>query len=237
MQKKEKILLVEDDPNLGFVTKDNLQDEGYDVVLCKDGQSAFTEFFKKTFDLCILDVMLPKKDGFALAEDIRKINTQVPILFLSARSKNEDKIKGFQSGADDYLTKPFSMDELYLRIKAILKRSKKSEQNTTTPIYKDRFELGNVLFDYKNVELNVLENKYVLTRKEAELLRLLFIHENQVLSREMALELIWGEDDYFLGRSMDVFISKLRKYLKDEPRVQILNVHGVGFKFTFDYNA
>jgi DNA-binding response OmpR family regulator len=171
--------------------------------------------------------MLPKKDGFALARDIRKVSDDTPIIFLTAKSLSSDRIEGFRAGGDDYITKPFDMEELVLRIEAIMKRSKALSRSFMN---KDSFELGHLLFNYKNHELVFGNESKSLTRKEAELLRLLCIHEGQVLERSVALDLVWGSDDYFLGRSMDVFISKLRKYLANDPAVQIINVHGIGFK-------
>jgi DNA-binding response OmpR family regulator len=234
MSKKDrlKVLLVEDDLNLGFVIQDHLRNEGYSTDLEKDGYAGFQKFYNGGYDLCILDVMLPKKDGFTLAEDIRKIDAQVPILFLTAKSLTEDKIRGFKSGADDYLTKPFSFDELDLRIKAILKRAATGE--TESVAKRDVFELGQFEFDYPNLTLKHEKQEKSLTKKEAELLRMLCMHRDQVLTREMALTVVWGSDDYFLGRSMDVFITKLRKYLKYDERVKIMNVHGVGFKLIVD---
>lgn len=234
MNKKErtKILLVEDDLNLGFVIQDHLRNEGYSTDLEKDGYAGFQKFYNNTYDLCILDVMLPKKDGFTLAEDIRKINQDVPILFLTAKSLTEDKIKGFNMGADDYMTKPFSFDELNLRLKAILKRANGGHGEDAPK--RDVFTLGNFEFDYPNLSLKHSEGEKTLTKKEAELLRMLCLHQDQVLTREMALTVVWGSDDYFLGRSMDVFITKLRKYLKLDERVKIMNVHGVGFKLIVD---
>lgn len=229
---RTRILLVEDDLNLGFVIQDHLRNEGYQADLEKDGYAGFQKFYNNAYDLCILDVMLPKKDGFTLAEDIRKIDQDVPILFLTAKSMTEDKIKGFQLGADDYLTKPFSFDELNLRIKAVLKRSKPSTDEEAPK--RDEFELGEFTFDYPNLELKHPKENRTLTKKEAELLRMLCLHLDQVLTREMALTVVWGSDDYFLGRSMDVFITKLRKYLKLDERIKIMNVHGVGFKLIVD---
>lgn len=222
-----KILLVEDDPNLGYVIRDNLKEAGYEVQLAKDGKIGYEEFLKQKFDLCILDIMLPKKDGFSLAEDIRKTDKEIPVIFLTAKSLPEDKIRGLKLGADDYITKPFHIEELILRMEAILKRSRKDSPYQTK---KDVFTIGSYTFDYKNLELKNGKNIRSLTKKEAELLRLLCIHENELLERETALKIVWGEDDYFLGRSMDVFITKLRKYLSGDKRIQISNVRGVGFK-------
>ncbi len=220
------ILLVEDDENLGFITQDGLTEHGYHVTWAKDGQAGYEAFQAGKFDLCIFDVMMPKKDGFELARDIRKHNSEVPIFFLTAKGLQNDRIEGLSIGADDYITKPFDMDELCIRIDNMLKRTKfASEQQT-----KEVFTLGNITFDSKNLTLQYDNESHKLTKKESELLRLLCLHENEVLERDVALRIVWGDDDYFLGRSMDVFITKLRKYLKPDPRITITNVHGVGFK-------
>jgi DNA-binding response OmpR family regulator len=226
MAKGDKILLVEDDPSLGFVIKDNLAVKGYDVMLCKDGEEGDAAFSQTAFRLCILDVMLPKKDGFTLARNIREKNKEVPILFLTAKAMIEDKLEGFKTGADDYITKPFSLEELFYRVEVFLKRTKPTfEQENTT------FQLGFYQFNYKNLTLSVSPDAVkTLTQKEAEVLRLLYLNRERVLKREEILTSVWGDDDYFMGRSMDVFISKLRKYLKDDPSVQIVNYHGVGFR-------
>lgn len=218
-----KILLTEDDPNLGFVIKDNLEQRGYAVTLCTNGEDGFNQFNQSHYDLCILDVMMPKKDGFTLAKQIRSQNQQVPILFVTAKSMQEDKIEGFKQGGDDYIVKPFSMEELCLRIEVFLRRSVPAQQN-------ENFKLGNFQFDCTNFILQHGGGEKTLTQKEAEVLKLLCRNKDRVLKREEILNAVWGNDDYFLGRSMDVFISKLRKYLKDDPRVQIVNYHGVGFK-------
>jgi len=226
---KIRILLVEDDPNLSLVLKDYLEMLGYDIVLCKDGEEGINAFKRKGGDLCIFDIMMPKKDGFSLAEEVRLLDQKIPIIFLTAKSLKEDKIKGFQAGCDDYITKPFSTEELSLRIKAILKRcmipleGDDGQENTI-------FKLGIFIFDYENMLLKSADTEQKLTRKEAGLLRLLCLHKNKLLAREIALKTIWGENDYFIGRSMDVFIAKLRKYLKSDPHIQITNVHGTGFK-------
>ena len=224
---KAKILLVEDDPNLGIVIKDNLEDKGYKVNLCTDGKMGLQSFYENKVDLCVFDVMLPKKDGFSLAEEIRQTDQQTPIIFLTAKALQEDRIKGFKIGADDYITKPFSMEEFALRIDAILKRCREIGQR---PEDRSEFVLGNLVFNYNNLNITSNEKKQSLTRKEADILRLLCINQNEVLKREIVLNIIWGNDDYFLGRSLDVFITKLRKYLKEDPSVQIVNIHGVGFK-------
>lgn len=221
---KSKILLVEDDPSLGFVIKDNLIIKGYDVTLCTDGEEGQITFEKNHFDICILDVMMPKKDGFSLAKSIREKNQNIPILFITAKSMLEDKINGFNSGGDDYIVKPFSMEELGLRIEVFLRRS------TSGVVTDQNFSLGEFTFDSRNYTLHHLSGFKTLTQKEAEVLKLLCQNKERVLKREEILKNVWGNDDYFLGRSMDVFISKLRKHLKDDPRVQIVNYHGVGFK-------
>jgi DNA-binding response OmpR family regulator len=226
---KGNILLVEDDENLGFVIKDNLEMEGYLVDLAKDGEEGYRLFHSSVYDICLLDVMLPEKDGFTLAQDIRKVNQNVPIIFLTARSLDEDKIKGFQSGADDYITKPFSVSELGYRVKAVLKRTKTSDGAESA---KDEFKLGAFVFNFPNQTLTLNGVQQTLTKKEADILKLLCLNKNQLLSRDMALKVIWGDTDYFKGRSMDVFITKLRKYLKDDPSVEIINIHGTGFKLT-----
>ena len=223
-----RILLVEDDMNLGFVIQDTLRDQGYKVDLPKDGKEGLMQFNKETYDLCLLDVMMPKKDGFSLAEDIRKINQNIPIVFLTAKGMAEDKVKGFTIGADDYITKPFSSEELVLRIKAILKRNPQFKQEEKE---KGKFEIGDYAFDYPNYELiHTSGDRKKLTKKEAELLKLLSERSGQVIEREILANMIWGDDSYFVGRSMDVFITKLRKYLAADTRIAITNVHGVGFR-------
>lgn len=221
-----KILLVEDDTSLGFVISDQLKREGYKVTLCIDGTEGFKRFNEETFHLCILDVMMPKKDGFTLARDIRKINNDVPILFLTAKTMTEDKIEGFKAGGDDYLTKPFSVEELHLRIVSLLKRVNINMEGDDEKI----IEIGNYLFDTTNYTLSINDSSRTLTKKEAHILRMLTKFTNQVVPRELILNAVWGQDDYFVGRSLDVFITKLRKYFKDDERILISNVHGVGFK-------
>ncbi len=218
-----KILLAEDDPSLGFVIKDNLEMKGYEVTLCNNGEEGLRVFNEKLFDLCILDVMMPKKDGFTLAQQIREKNQQIPILFVTAKSMLEDKVAGFKSGGDDYLVKPFSIEELCLRIEVFLRRSSPQSKE-------ENFSLGAFNFDCHNFTLQHSTGEKTLTQKEAEVLKLLCENKDRVLKREEILKAVWGNDDYFLGRSMDVFISKLRKYLKEDPTVQIVNYHGVGFK-------
>ena len=225
---KANILLVEDDENLGFVTQDNLKIAGYNVTWAKDGKSGFEAFCQDKFDLCILDVMLPQKDGFQLGHEIKSLKENIPLIFLTAKSLDPDKVQGFKIGADDYITKPFNMELLALRVQALLKRYFSSEANTLEE--KDLFHIGNYSFHYKNQELRIGEENKHLTKKEAEILRLLCLNENQLLTRDLALKVIWGENDYFKGRSMDVFITKLRKYLKEDERIKIINIHGTGFK-------
>ena len=228
---KGSILLVEDDQNLGFVVQDALKRKGYQVHLCRDGKEGLKQFNEQVYDLCVLDVMLPHKDGFSLAEDIRLTNAQIPIVFLTAKSQTEDRIAGFKAGGDDYLTKPFSHEELILRIEAILRRTLGKGNDGRE---RDRFELGDYTFDHRNLVLSHPTEERKLTKKEADVLRLLCLHREQVLPRELVLNMVWGDDTYFLGRSLDVFISRLRKYLKLDDKVQIVNVHGVGFKLQVD---
>lgn len=222
----KKILLVEDDPNLGFVIKDNLSIRGYDVTLCRDGVEGENTFHQHSFNLLILDVMLPKKDGFSLARSIREKDKEVPILFLTAKSMMDDKLTGFQIGGDDYITKPFSLEELVYRIEVFLRRSGGAEVVADEKI----FQVGEFTFDPFNLTLRNRTSEKTLTQKEAEVLKLLFQNRDRVLKREEILKKVWGDDDYFMGRSMDVFISKLRKYLKEDPAIQIVNYHGVGFR-------
>lgn len=225
MDQKKKILLVEDDPSLGFVIKDNLTLKGYDVTLCTDGVQGEQTFASGSFNLCIFDVMLPKKDGFSLARAVREINKEIPILFLTAKAMTEDKLAGFQTGADDYITKPFSLDELVFRIEVFLRRSS-GQTVADEKVYK----VGQYEFDPFNLVLRNHVSEKTLTQKEAEVLKLLYKNRDRVLKREEILNEVWGDDDYFMGRSMDVFISKLRKYLKEDPTIQIVNYHGVGFR-------
>ncbi len=221
------ILLVEDDPNLGLVLQEYLQIKaGYQVKLCKDGEEGLKEFHKNKFDICILDVMMPKKDGFTLGREIRNVNTEIPIIYATAKSMIEDKVEGFQLGADDYITKPFRIEELLLRIQAILKRV----NNEIVKVDERNFSIGNYKFDYLTQTLSNDNDSIKMSGKEAELLKLLCIRRNDILTREEALLKIWNDDSYFNGRSMDVYLSKLRKYLKDDTRIEILNVHGKGFK-------
>ena len=227
MNLKVKILLVEDDLNLGLIISDQLKSDGYSVSLCSNGIEGMQRYNEGKFHLCIFDVMLPKKDGFTLARDIRKTNTEIPILFLSARGMTEDKVEGFNAGGDDYLSKPFSVEELELRIKALLKRVNINVDEKEQTIY----TLGIFVFDTENQTLVSKDQVKTLTKKEVQILKILYKYKNQVISREVILNSVWGQNDYFVGRSLDVFITKLRKYLRDEPKILISNIHGVGFKF------
>ncbi|MFO7938819.1 MAG: response regulator transcription factor [Bacteroidales bacterium] len=223
---KAKILLAEDDENLGMLLREYLTAKGYETALFKDGEEALKGFDKDKYDLCILDVMMPKMDGFTLAKNIRKENTTVPFLFLTAKSMKEDILEGFSLGADDYMTKPFSMEELLFRMQAILRRTgnKSSEQEQWM------FEIGDFTFDAQKQILLYDGTEQKLTTKENELLKLLCEHKNDLLERNYALKQIWSEDSYFNARSMDVYITKLRKYLRADSSIQILNIHGKGYK-------
>lgn len=223
---KAHLLYVEDDESLSFVTRDNLELQGYQITYCSDGKQAMDIIKTESFDLCILDVMLPEVDGFTIAETIRKTDTQVPIIFLTARSLKEDRIHGLKLGGDDYLTKPFSIEELILKIEIFLRRS-----NISGPSKQNTFQVGDYEFDYKNLQLQCNDYSKILTQREADLLYLFLQNKNEVLKRNVILEKLWGEDDFFMGRSLDVFISRLRKYLNKDEGLKIENIHGVGFKF------
>lgn len=229
-QPKVKILLVEDDPVLGFVVKDFLQKQNYEVNLCTDSDTAWQQFMKNIYDICLLDVMLPgKKDGIELANHIRKKNENIPIMMLTSKSMDDDRLAGFDVGADDYVIKPYNMHEVLKRIQVFLKRSKKKEQEG--PIY---FKIGNMDFDYTNLTLANDTENYQLTQREADLFRFLCMNANRVLKRDEILMNVWGKDDYFLGRSMDVFITKVRKYLKNQTLAKLQTIHGIGFKFVHE---
>ncbi|HTA62481.1 MAG TPA: response regulator transcription factor [Bacteroidia bacterium] len=229
---KIKILLAEDDPNLGLLLEEYLQAKGYAVTLAVNGKEAFDVFCKHSYDLCLLDVMMPLKDGFTLAKEIRVSNKQVPIIFLTAKSMKEDTIEGFNAGGDDYMTKPFSTEELLARIQAVLRRSMKAMalENTQT-----EFAIGKYKFNTETQLLKGGTEDVKLTTKEGQLLRLLAINQNDILDRSFALKTIWHDDNYFNSRSMDVYITKLRKYLKQDPKVEIVNVHGKGFKLLVNH--
>ncbi len=225
MEKKMRVILSEDDENLGSLLREYLIAKGYDTDLYPDGEAAFKGFQKNQYDLCIFDVMMPKKDGFSLAKDVRMINSEIPIIFLTAKNMKEDVIEGFRLGADDYMTKPFSMEELIFRIEAILRRTLGEADNTQVI-----FKLGRFTFDARKQTLSDANDSTKLTTKESELLRLLCVHANKVLERNYALKTIWVDDNYFNARSMDVYITKLRKHLKDEDGIEIINIHGKGYK-------
>ncbi len=230
MEKLLKVLLAEDDTNLGSLLKEYLIAKKYDAELFPDGEKALEGYSKGNYDLCIFDVMMPKMDGFTLAKEIRKVDQHIPIIFLTAKTLKDDLIEGFQSGADDYLTKPFSMDELMLRIQAIMRRvgDKQSDNDKT------QFILGKYNFDAQKQLLSFDGIEKKLTTKESELLRLLCINQNHLLDRNDALNEVWADDNYFNARSMDVYITKLRKHLKQDDRIQIINIHGKGFKLLID---
>ena len=223
---KAKILYAEDDETLAFLTKDNLEQNGYEVTHCADGNSCFERFEADHFDICILDIMMPKKDGFELATQIRAQNKDIPILFLSAKVLKDDRIKGLKLGADDYIVKPFSIEELILKIEIFLKRSQRNETAAKTD------KVGRFSFDSTSYTLTAEDEKLTLTQRESELLQLFLANKNVVLKREQILKTLWGDDDYFMGRSLDVFISRLRKILSSEEGLSIENLHGIGFRFT-----
>ena len=223
---KPKILLCEDDPNLGMVLKNYLELNDYDVVLERDGRLGLAAFQREKFDLCLLDVMMPHMDGFSLAEDIRDINPDGPLFFLSAKTMKEDIIQGYKLGADDYITKPFDSEVLLLKIRAILKRNEELNKEQANI----EFDLGDYHFNPKLRELSVHGKMQTLSPKENELLKMLAEYKNDLLPREIALKKIWGSDTYFNGRSMDVYIAKLRKYLKEDSSIEIVNIHGNGFR-------
>lgn len=224
MKDRKHILLVEDDQNLAFVVKDNLSDRGFHVIHASDGDAAVARFREDRVDLVLLDIMLPKQDGFAVAEAIREDDKQTPIIFLTAKDFKEDRIKGFRLGADDYVTKPFELEELMLRIEAILRR-------TADELPGDgRIAFGKFHFEPASLTLEIDGEAISMTKKEAALLSELVKHKDQVVERSKLLKKVWGKDGYFVGRSMDVYMSKIRKYLKADPSIEIVNIHGVGFK-------
>ena len=225
MDEKPRILLCEDDDNLGMLLREYLQAKEYDTELCPDGEAGYKAFLKSNFDLCVLDVMMPKKDGFALAKEIRQSNAEVPIIFLTAKTLKEDVLDGFKIGADDYITKPFSMEELTFRIEAILRRVRGKKNRDRT-----HYKIGSFTFDTQKQILARGDKQTKLTTKESELLSLLCAHANEILQRDFALKTIWIDDNYFNARSMDVYITKLRKHLKEDENVEIINIHGKGYK-------
>ena len=225
MEDNIKIMLCEDDENLGMLLREYLQAKGFSAELFPDGEAGYRAFTKQKYDICILDVMMPKKDGFTLAHEIRQSNADVPIIFLTAKQLKEDILEGFKIGADDYITKPFSMEELVFRVEAILRRVR-GKKNKESSIYK----VGNFTFDTQKQLLSIGEKQTKLTTKENELVALLCSHANEILQRDFALKTIWIDDNYFNARSMDVYITKLRKHLKDDPQIEIINIHGKGYK-------
>ncbi len=231
MENKLHILLCEDEESLGMLVREYLQAKGYDAELYLDGEAGYKAFVKGEYDMCLLDVMMPKMDGFTLARELRMINSEVPIMFLTAKNLKDDILEGFKLGADDYLTKPFSMDELVYRMEAILRRVKARNKQMAV-----RYQLGRFVFDTQRQLLTIGDNSTKLTTKESELLTMLCTHMNDVLERDLALKTIWIDDNYFNARSMDVYITKLRKHLKDDPNVEINNVHGKGYRLVVPYN-
>lgn len=222
---KLHILLCEDDENLGMLLREYVQAKGFTCDLFGDGDAGFKAFLKGHYDFCILDVMMPKKDGFTMASEIRSLNQDIPIIFLTAKSLKEDILEGFKIGADDYITKPFSMEELLLRIEAILRRVKGKKGKDIVA-----YHFGALTFDVQKQQLVSGDNITKLTTKESDLLNLLCLHANEILERNIALKTIWVDDNYFNARSMDVYITKLRKHLKDDPAIEIINIHGKGYK-------
>ena len=222
---KQRILLCEDEESLGMLLREYLQAKGYDAELYLDGEAGYKAFSKSHYDMCLLDVMMPKLDGFSLAREIRLVNQEIPIIFLTAKNLKDDILEGFKLGADDYLTKPFSMDELVYRMEAIMRRVRGKNQKAQTV-----YEIGNFTFDTQRQILSIGDKQTKLTTKESELLSLLCAHRNEVLERELALKTIWIDDNYFNARSMDVYITKLRKHLRADDRIEIINVHGKGYR-------
>lgn len=227
MNNVRHVLLLEDDVNLGLVLQEHLKLNGYEVTLCANGEDGIVALKGGQFDLCLVDVMMPRKDGFTFAREVRGMNNQIPLIFLTAKSLKEDRIEGFRIGCDDYITKPFSVEELQLRMEAVLRRSQPAEADEDIPT---RFEIGEYQFDSVRQLLNHRDEERKLTARESELLALLCLHVNKVLERDYALKEIWGDSSYFSGRSMDVFVSKLRKYLKHDSKVNIMSIHGRGLR-------
>jgi DNA-binding response OmpR family regulator len=226
-KEKLRILLAEDDLNLGILLVDYLETEGFEVKLCKDGEVAFKAFKSESFDLCLVDVMMPKLDGFSLAKEIKAKDKNIPLIFITARSLKEDKLNGYDLGADDYVTKPFDEEELLWKIKALIRRLPENKEEQRSDI----ITIGKYIFDSQNQSLTIANKTKRITEKESEILNYLSAHRNQLIKREEMLKKLWGENDYFLGRSLDVFITKIRKYLKEDTDLNIENVFGVGFIF------
>jgi DNA-binding response OmpR family regulator len=222
---RAKVLLAEDDNDLAFVIKDSLQEEGFEVVHAPDGEAAWNQFQKTGFDICLLDVNMPVRDGFSVAKKIRQQSDMVPILFITAKSLEQDRIKGFQLGADDYIIKPFSIQELIMRMDVFLRRTKKLQADSP-----EEFQLGKLKFMYNELKIIINGEVVTLTQREADLMKFFAEHANKILKRDEVLLNVWGKDDYFLGRSMDVFITKLRKHFKADPSIILETIHGVGFR-------
>lgn len=227
MAVRHRVLLLEDDPNLGQIVQEHLQLQGFDVTLCVDGEDGMQAFTRARFDLCLIDIMMPRKDGFTFAREVRQRDQQTPLIFLTAKSLKEDRIEGFKIGCDDYITKPFSVEELLLRIQAVLRRTATPQEAEPVATV---FDIGSFHFDSNRQILTHGASEHKLTPKESDLLRLLCLNLNQTLTREEALREVWGDENYFSGRSMDVFISRLRKYLRADKRVEIMGIHGKGFR-------
>jgi DNA-binding response OmpR family regulator len=231
METKGTVLLAEDDLHLGDVMKDTLEDEGYKVFHCTDGQQAIDRFDKDKFDICLLDIMMPVKDGFTVAKKIRQQTDVIPIIFISTKALLEDKIEGYQKGADDYIVKPFQMQELLMKMEVFLRRTKKMFADSI-----QEYVIGKIHFDFTSLKMITPEGTVTITQKEAELLKFLCLHPNRILKREEILTAVWGKDDYFLGRSMDVFMTKIRKLLKADPTIILETIHGMGFRFSVPEN-
>ena len=227
MENKARILLAEDDEFLGDLVKEALEEEGYSVTVCRDGQSAIDTFDKNKFDICLLDIMMPVKDGFMVAKKIRQQSDVMPVIFISTKALIEDKLEGYRKGADDYIVKPFNMKELLMKIEVFLRRTKKMFSDV-----KQEFTFGKIIFSYTDLKLKSPDGTFDLKRKEADLLRFLCLHPNRIVKREEVLMEVWGKDDYFLGRSMDVFMSKIRKFLKADPEIVLETIHRIGYRFT-----
>jgi DNA-binding response OmpR family regulator len=223
---KGNILFAEDDSSLAFMVKDRLEDEGYKVVHCSDGRSAMDRFDKNKFDICLLDIMMPNKDGYAVAKKIRKDSDVIPIIFLSTKNQEEDKLMGYDTGADDYLAKPFIMSELLKKIEVFLRRTKKLHSDNA-----EEYKIGSLIFSVTELKITTPTDVFNITQREADLLRFFCEHQNKVVKREEILINVWGKDDFFLGRSMDVYMTKLRKYLKADPAINLETIHGIGFRF------
>jgi DNA-binding response OmpR family regulator len=226
-KEKHRILLAEDDLNLGILLVDYLETASFEIILCRDGEVALKTFQVNRFDLCLLDVMMPKMDGFTLANEIRIIDKNIPIIFITAKSLKQDKLKGYNLGADDYITKPFDEEELLWKIKAVIRRIKENKEESQSEV----ISIGKYIFDFNNQSLSLNGITKRITEKESDILNYLYKNRNKVLKREDILKELWGENDYFLGRSLDVFITKIRKYIKDDSNLSIENVFGVGFIF------